>query len=56
MTVKRRDAADDSFLFHQGPAKGLSKIKFAPWRPVYEQFAYLPNVAGFLSRPTGWAR
>ncbi len=50
---KRRDAADDTFLFHQGPAKGLSKITFAPWRPVYEEFAQLPNVARFLEQADG---
>jgi acyl-CoA dehydrogenase len=47
---KRRDATDDTFLFHQGQAKGLSKIQFAPWRPVYEEFAHLPNVARFTEQ------
>ena len=50
---KRRDATDDAFLFRQGPAKGLSKITFAPWRPVYEEFAHLPNVARFLEQADG---
>ena len=43
----RQDAADDSYLFRQGPAKGLSKIGFGDWRPAFERFAHLPNVAVF---------
>ena len=30
----RREAADDPFLFAQGPASGLGKIQFHDWRPV----------------------
>src|SRR3954468_18230991 len=29
-----RDAADDVFLFAQGPTRGLGKITFPDWRPV----------------------
>jgi alkylation response protein AidB-like acyl-CoA dehydrogenase len=43
----RRDAADDAFLFAQGPTRGLSKIKFPDWRPSFDAFAELPNVARF---------
>ena len=32
----RRDAADDEFLFRQGPARGLGKIQFHDWRPAYD--------------------
>lgn len=46
----RRDAADDEFLFRQGPSKGLGKIRFADWRPIFEQYAHIPNVAVFLEQ------
>lgn len=46
----RRDAADDEFLFRQGPSSGLGKIRFADWRPVFEKFAHIPNVAVFLEQ------
>ncbi len=49
----RRGAADDAFLFHQGPAKGLSKIRFHAWEAVYERFADVPNVARFLEQARG---
>ena len=32
----RRDAADDDFLFHQGPARGLGEIRFHDWRAAYD--------------------
>ena len=35
----RRDAADDEFLFRQGPARGLGKIQFHDWRATYAEFA-----------------
>src|SRR3989441_764460 len=47
---QRRDAADDEFLFRQGPAKGLGKIKFNDWRTSYAQFADVPNVARFMEQ------
>jgi len=43
----RQDAGDDDYLFHQGPAKGLGSIGFADWRPAFERFGHLPNVAAF---------
>jgi acyl-CoA dehydrogenase len=46
----RRDAADDEFLFRQGPTRGLSKIRFADWRGPYEAFADVPNVGRLLEQ------
>lgn len=43
----RQDAGDDAYLFHQGPAKGLGSIGFADWRPAFDRFAHLGNVAIF---------
>ncbi len=43
----RRDAADDAFLFAQGPTRGLGKITFPDWRPIFDAFATTPNVARF---------
>jgi alkylation response protein AidB-like acyl-CoA dehydrogenase len=50
---QRRDAADDEFLFRQGPAKGLSKIQFADWRPIYDEHAHIPGVARFTEQAEG---
>jgi len=49
----RREAGDDAFLFEQGPTKGLGKIQFAAWRPIFEKFAAVPNVARFLAQADG---
>jgi acyl-CoA dehydrogenase len=49
----RRDAADDDFLFRQGPAKGLGKIQFNDWRASYATFADVPNVARFMEQAEG---
>ncbi|WP_405160250.1 acyl-CoA/acyl-ACP dehydrogenase [Nocardia sp. NBC_01499] len=46
----RRDAADDEFLFRQGPSSGLGRIRFSDWRPVFEKFTHIPNVALFLEQ------
>ncbi|GAA1912289.1 acyl-CoA dehydrogenase family protein [Streptantibioticus ferralitis] len=43
----RLDAADDTFLFHQGPARGLGAIRFHDWRTAYDAHAGLANVARF---------
>lgn len=40
-------AGDDEFLFRQGPARGLSRIRFSDWRAAFEPFASVPNVARF---------
>ena len=46
----RREAGDDPFLFAQGPTSGLGKIQFHDWRPVYDAFADVPNVARFTEQ------
>ena len=46
-TIPRRDdAANDDFLFDQGPTRGLSKIRFHDYAEVFDRFD-LPNVAVF---------
>ncbi len=42
------EPGDDEFLFRQGPARGLSKIRFSDWRASFEPFASVPNVARFV--------
>jgi acyl-CoA dehydrogenase len=49
----RRDAADDEFLFRQGPARGLGKIQFHDWRSTYAEFGGVPNVARFVEQAEG---
>lgn len=46
----RRDAANDDFLFEQGPSRGLSKITFSDWKPVLRRFAHIPNVGVFAAQ------
>jgi acyl-CoA dehydrogenase len=48
----RREAADDAYLFAQGPASGLGRIEFHDPRPAFARFAHLPNVATFLEQVT----
>ncbi|MFJ8884856.1 acyl-CoA dehydrogenase family protein [Streptomyces sp. NPDC102402] len=43
----RPDAVDDAFLFRQGPARGLGSVRFHDWRPAYDAYAAVPNVARF---------
>ncbi|MET8759655.1 acyl-CoA dehydrogenase family protein [Lentzea sp. NPDC004782] len=43
----RHDATDDDFFWHQGPARGLGKIQFHDWEPIYTEHANLPNVRLF---------
>jgi acyl-CoA dehydrogenase len=40
---RRDDLSDDSFLFEQGPAKGLGRIQFHDYHPAYDAFD-LPNI------------
>ena len=40
---KRSDAADDTFLFDQGPTRGLGSIQFHDYNPVFAAYD-LPNV------------
>ncbi|WP_301149483.1 acyl-CoA dehydrogenase [Mycobacterium simiae] len=42
---RRDDAADDAFLFRQGPTGGLGKVRFHDWRAPFDSHAHLPNVA-----------
>jgi acyl-CoA dehydrogenase len=49
----RRDAADDEFLFRQGPAKGLGGIQFHDWRATYADFREVPNVGRLLEQAEG---
>ncbi len=46
----RSEPADDEFLFRQGPARGLGKIRFHDWRAVYADFAHVRNVARFTEQ------
>ena len=46
----RDDAADDEFLFRQGPARGLSKVRFHDWKTAYEKASHIPNVALFTEQ------
>jgi len=46
----RADAADDEFLWQQGPARGLGKVRFHDWRAVYARAAHVPNVARFTEQ------
>ena len=50
---RRLDARDDDFLFHQGPTKGLGKIRFHDYRRAYEGSA-LPNVRIFREQIGGF--
>ena len=43
---RRDDPVDDVFLFQQGPARGLSKIRFHAYQPVFDGWD-LPNVKIF---------
>jgi acyl-CoA dehydrogenase len=45
--------ADDEFLFRQGPARGLGKIRFHDWRAAYDEFAQVQNVARFVEQAEG---
>ncbi|MGV0734769.1 acyl-CoA dehydrogenase family protein [Mycobacterium syngnathidarum] len=40
----RRDASDDEFLFRQGAASGLSRVRFQNWRKTYAARSHLANV------------
>ena len=44
---RRTEPAHDAFLFAQGPASGLGKIRFHDWAPAFERYARIPNVALF---------
>ena len=42
---RRDEAADDTFLFAQGPTGGLGKVRFHDWRTQFDSCAHLSNVA-----------
>ena len=46
---QRSDAADDTFLFNQGPTKGLGKIQFHDFNKAFDLFD-LPNIAIFRNQ------
>ncbi|MFI6097818.1 acyl-CoA dehydrogenase family protein [Lentzea sp. NPDC051213] len=46
-TPSVHEPKDDDFFWHQGPARGLGKIQFQDWEPIYTEHAHLPNVALF---------
>jgi acyl-CoA dehydrogenase len=46
---KRDDPADDTFLFHQGPTRGLGEIRFHDYKSVYGDFSQ-PNVTIFCDQ------
>lgn len=46
---QRNDDANDSFLFDQGPTKGLGTIQFHDYAPIFERFD-LPNVKVFAEQ------
>ncbi|MFC7450850.1 acyl-CoA dehydrogenase [Rhodococcus daqingensis] len=46
----RDDAADDEFLFRQGAAAGLGKVRFHDWRSAYRARADVLNVAVFTEQ------
>ncbi len=48
----RTDSADDTFLFHQGPTKGLGEIQFHDYNLTYRQFD-LPNIEVFKAQIDG---
>jgi acyl-CoA dehydrogenase len=46
---RRDDAANDSFLFEQGPAHGLGKIRFHDYKKAFELYD-LPNIKLFAEQ------
>jgi acyl-CoA dehydrogenase len=46
----RQEAADDDFLFRQGPTRGLGKVRFHDWRTAYQRAGDIPNVAVFTEQ------
>jgi len=44
---RRTEPAHDAFLFAQGPASGLGKIRFHDFAPAFATYARIPNVALF---------
>jgi acyl-CoA dehydrogenase len=51
----RTDPADDTFLFHQGPTRGLGDIHFHDYDRTYRQFD-LPNITVFKTQIDGFKK
>ncbi|HEX3823911.1 MAG TPA: acyl-CoA dehydrogenase family protein [Mycobacteriales bacterium] len=51
----RLEPADDTFLFNQGPARGLGAIRFHDWHLAYRSYAHLANVATFIEQAESFA-
>ena len=48
--VPRQDqAGNDTFLFNQGPARGLGRVRFHDWKPAFEKYK-LPNINIFVEQ------
>ena len=48
--IPRQDAIkNDDFLFNQGPARGLGRVRLHDWKPAFEKYN-LPNVKIFLEQ------
>lgn len=43
---RRSDLSDDTFLFHQGPTRGLGNVRFHDYHLAYDRFD-LPNIEVF---------
>ena len=52
---KCTDTADDTFLFDQGPARGLGKIRFHDYRLAYDRVT-TPNVSLFKEQIEAFRR
>jgi alkylation response protein AidB-like acyl-CoA dehydrogenase len=52
---RRRDAADDAFLFEQGKARGLGAIGFGDWRTPTTPSPTCPTSRCSGSRPRAWS-
>jgi len=52
---QRSDLADDTFLFHQGPTKGLGDIHFHDHHHAYGAFD-LPNIEVFKAQIEGFRK
>lgn len=46
---KQDQIANDSFLFDQGPTRGLGRVRLHDWRPAFEKYN-LPNVKIFMEQ------
>jgi acyl-CoA dehydrogenase len=52
---RRSEQADDTFLFHQGPTRGLGDIHFHDYNDTYDQFD-LPNIEIFKAQIDGFRK